>query len=147
MAEWNPHRDRARAKSSTPCWTTRTHTHTHKHTLGLWRWGHFPTGQSTCCHTGYTGVTVGGGSLSFPSFSHCTVRILRYFEEIKFKQQQNTTSNIERLLTKIIKIHHAICLIYNYKEHTQSLNLQNKKSVKNEEQTILKQRTFISKNE
>lgn len=29
MAEWNPHRDRARTESSTPCWTTRTQTHTH----------------------------------------------------------------------------------------------------------------------
>ncbi len=27
-----------------------------------------------------------------------------------------------------------------------SLNIQNKKSVKNEEQTIMKRRTFISKN-
>ncbi len=26
--------------------------------LQLWRWGNFPTGYLTCCHTSYTGITM-----------------------------------------------------------------------------------------
>ncbi len=44
MAEWNPHRDRARTESSTPCWTTHTQTHTHTHT-------HTHTNTHTHTHT------------------------------------------------------------------------------------------------